>query len=101
MTRDLKRRRGDRLAEVRNSSGRVVCVSCVIAETPRTRMRGLLGRGSLASGEGILIRPARAIHTLFMRFPIDVIFLDQHGQVVKIVAELAPWRGCVARRGRA
>ena len=40
-------------------------------------MRGLLGRASLPAGEGILLRPAGSVHTFFMRFPIDVVFLDR------------------------
>ena len=40
------------------------------------RLRGLLGKGDLPSGHGILLRPAWSIHTAFMRFPIDVVFLD-------------------------
>ena len=41
------------------------------------RLKGFLGRRGLAPGEGLLIVPAGSIHTLFMRFPIDVVFLDQ------------------------
>jgi uncharacterized membrane protein (UPF0127 family) len=61
-------------------------------------MRGLLGRASLPEGEGILLRPAGSIHTFFMRFPIDVVFLDEDDVVVGIEPELAPWR-TAGRRG--
>jgi uncharacterized protein len=56
------------------------------------RMRGLLGRKNLPSGEGMLIRPAPSIHTFFMRFPIDVVFLSRQGEVLKIAENVAPWR---------
>ncbi|MBA3384088.1 MAG: DUF192 domain-containing protein [Actinobacteria bacterium] len=56
------------------------------------RMRGLLGRSDLPQGEGILLRPAGSIHTFFMRFPIDVVFLNEEDVVVKVVHRLAPWR---------
>jgi uncharacterized membrane protein (UPF0127 family) len=55
-------------------------------------MRGLLGRRSLAAGEGLLLRPTSAIHTAFMRFAIDAIFLDREGIVLRIAHDLVPWR---------
>jgi len=69
-----------------------------VAARPLRRMRGLLGRASLPAGEGILLRPAGSIHTFFMRFPIDVVFLDGEDVVVGIEPELAPWR-TAGRRG--
>ena len=64
-------------------------------------MRGLLGRRGLDADEGILLRPAPSIHTLFMRFAIDVVFLDGDDRVVKIVLALAPWRFAGARGAKA
>jgi uncharacterized protein len=61
-------------------------------------MRGLLGHAALAAGEGLLIRPASAIHTFFMRFAIDVVFIDRDGVVLRVVPALRPWR-LAARRG--
>jgi len=55
-------------------------------------MKGLLGRRDLPSGEGILLKPASSVHMAFMRFPIDAVFLDRDLRVVKIVADLKPWR---------
>ncbi|HET7046469.1 MAG TPA: DUF192 domain-containing protein [Gaiellaceae bacterium] len=67
-----------------------------VADTPPSRLRGLLGRRGLDQGHGLLLKPAGSIHTTFMRFPIDVVFLDRDLNVLKVVAELAPWRfaGC-------
>jgi uncharacterized membrane protein (UPF0127 family) len=56
------------------------------------RMKGLLGRKSLESGEGMLIRPAPSIHTFFMRFPIDAVFLSKDGEVLKVAPNVRPWR---------
>jgi uncharacterized protein len=81
--------------------GTIVCDHPVIADRPLRRLRGLLGRRSLPSGEGLLLRPAPSVHTAFMRFPIDVIFLDREMKVVKVVEELRPWRTASARRARA
>lgn len=55
-------------------------------------MVGLLNRDALASGEGFWIPSCRAIHTFFMKFPIDVIFLDSDLRVVKLISGLFPWR---------
>src|ERR1700760_4876190 len=81
--------------------GTVVCDHAVIADRAASRMRGLLGRSSLPAGEGLLLQPAPSIHTAFMRFPIDVIFLDRSRQVVKLVETLGPWRMASTRRAHA
>lgn len=69
-----------------------VCERCELADTALRRLRGLLGRGGLGPGEGILLRPAPAIHTWFMRFPIDAVFVDRNLKVVGISADVHPWR---------
>jgi uncharacterized membrane protein (UPF0127 family) len=79
----------------------VVCEECLVAATPFTRLRGLLGRSSLPSGEGILLRPAASIHTFFMRFAIDAVFLDADLRVVGITADLRPWRAAGKRGAKA
>ena len=61
-------------------------------------MKGLLGRKALAPEEGILLRPASSIHTWFMRFPIDAVFVDRELAVVGVAPNLKPWRAA-ARRG--
>jgi uncharacterized membrane protein (UPF0127 family)/CheY-like chemotaxis protein len=71
---------------------RVVCERGFVANRALARMRGLLGRSHLPEGEGLLLEPAYAIHTAFMRFPIDVVFLDSHMRVMKVVDTLRPWR---------
>jgi uncharacterized membrane protein (UPF0127 family) len=55
-------------------------------------MRGLLGRKRLDYSEGILLRPASSVHTFFMLFPIDVVFLDRDLSVLRVVPEVRPWR---------
>ena len=52
-------------------------------------------------GEGLLIRPSFSIHTFFMRFPIDAVFLDRSGSVVDVVGRLKPWRAATCLRARA
>jgi uncharacterized protein len=84
-----------------NDDGTVVCEHCFLAETVFTRLRGLLGRSGLSSGEGMLLRPAASIHTAFMRFTIDAVFLDKENRVVKVAAEIRPWRAAACRGARA
>ena len=79
------------------SDGTVVCESCTVATTIWRRMRGLLGRKELRHGDGIYLRPAPSIHTLFMRFPIDVVFLGRDGTVLKVAERLRPWRVAACR----
>jgi uncharacterized membrane protein (UPF0127 family)/CheY-like chemotaxis protein len=77
--------------------GTVACEQVEIADRPRRRMRGLLGREALPAGEGMLLQPAPSIHTAFMRFPLDVVFVDGTLRVVKLVESLSPWRIASAR----
>ena len=56
------------------------------------RMWGLLGRASLAEGHALFISPADSIHMFFMRFAIDLIFVDRDLKVVKIVRRVRPWQ---------
>jgi uncharacterized protein len=83
---------------LKRENGEVVCDKCVVADSPASRLRGLLGRSELRPGEGLLLRPASAIHTCFMRFPIDAVFLDRDWRVVGISGDVRPWRAA-GRRG--
>ena len=86
---------------LRTVDGRVVCERCDVADSHWPRMRGLLGRRGLENGEGLLLRPTGSVHTFFMRFPIDVVFLARDGEVLKIAHALRPWRTAAARRAKA
>lgn len=82
------------------STCRVVCERAEIANRPLTRMRGLLGRQKLAPGEGLLLTPSPSIHTAFMRFDIDALFLDGEMHVLHIASGLRPWRAAGKRHAR-
>lgn len=75
--------------------------TCEVAETAASRTRGLLGSDGLDQGRGLLLRPASSVHTAFMRFPIDVVFLDRRLRVLKVRRELRPWRSTGCLRARA
>jgi uncharacterized membrane protein (UPF0127 family)/CheY-like chemotaxis protein len=78
---------------------RCVCVG-ELADGPLSRMRGLLGRSGLPAGEGLLLIRAPAIHTAFMRFSIDALFLDDELRVLEIVEAMRPWHVASSRRAR-
>ena len=85
---------------LRREDGRIVSDTVHVADTIGRRMRGLLGRKSLPSGEGILLRPAWSIHTAFMRFPIDVVFIDPEQVVIRIEHALRPFKTASCRGAR-
>jgi uncharacterized membrane protein (UPF0127 family) len=62
-----------------------------VAFTGKERMIGLMGRKELPPGEGLLIPDCRSVHTFFMRFPIDLAYLDGESRVVRIVPKVQPW----------
>lgn len=85
-------------ARVRIVDGAVVCERCEVPGSSFARTRGLLGRSGLEPDGGMLIDSAPPVHTFFMRFPIDVVFLDRDWKVVSIRHRLRPWRVAGARR---
>jgi uncharacterized protein len=85
---------------LRREDGRIVCERVIVADRAHRRMRGLLGRRRLSPGQGMVLRPAFAIHTHFMHFPIDVVFLDPDQVVIAIERNLRPWRTASCRGAR-
>jgi len=73
-------------------TGRMLASAVELAVTSETRRRGLLGRDSIDLSAALIIAPCSAIHTAFMRFVIDVAFVDRGGRVLKVVHDLQPWR---------
>ncbi len=77
---------------------------CAVATTLLTafdsadRRKGLLGRDSLPDGTALIIAPSNAVHTFFMRFPIDVAFVQRSGRVIKVRSAVNPWRIAAAFR---
>jgi len=86
------------LCRVLTAGGTVVCERCEVPESSFGRARGLLGRDGLEAGEGMLIDRAGSVHMFFMRFPIDVVFLDRDLKVVGVRHGLRPWQVAAARR---
>src|SRR5262245_38586313 len=86
-------RYADRPHELRNArTGQLIVQSVIPAFDSDARRKGLLGRDSFEKGSAIVIAPTNAIHTFFMRFPIDALFVRRDGVVVKVRRNIPPWR---------
>jgi uncharacterized protein len=84
------------------ADGTVVAEHIEVADTVWRRFVGLMGRRELLAGHGICIRPCSSIHMFFMRFPIDAVFVDSDGKIVRLYDTLRPWRMTrVVRRAKA
>jgi hypothetical protein len=87
------------MVRVRNLTRDCVLAEAVeVADTSRKRRAGLLKRQSLPSGEGLWIAPCEAVHTIGMRFSIDVLYLDRSRKVLKIRHDMVPGRLSVCLR---
>jgi uncharacterized membrane protein (UPF0127 family) len=88
------------MARISNATtGAQLATNARLATSHWARLAGLLGRGSLDEGEALIIRPCTSVHTMFMRFTIDVVFIDDKGAVVKAVERLRPFRASLGGKG--
>lgn len=72
-----------------------------IADAFLKRFLGLMGRKELPMGHGLLLAPCSSIHMMFMRFPLDVVYIDKSYTILKVVKNLQPWTGfslCLSRQ---
>ncbi|MEO6908822.1 MAG: DUF192 domain-containing protein, partial [Abditibacteriaceae bacterium] len=77
---------------------RIICQNCGVANNPLTRMKGLLGRETLADDEGLLIVPCSSIHMWGMKFALDVIFLTRENVVTDFAENISPGKIYAAKR---
>jgi uncharacterized protein len=83
----------NRRIRVLNLTRRTVLADSVeVAGHGAARRKGLLGRDGLAAGEGLWIVPCESVHTIGMRFPIDLVYLDRNKKVRKVRSGVPPWR---------
>jgi uncharacterized membrane protein (UPF0127 family) len=78
------------------STRRVLASAVEAAFDSRTRKQGLLSRSGLDPDSALVLAPCAAVHTFFMRFPIDVVFVRRDGTVARVVSNLGPWRIAIA-----
>ncbi len=81
-----------RLKATNLTRGTVLATNLEVAASAKQRKKGLLGRDGLAPGEGLWIVPCESVHTFFMRFPIDLVYLDHERQVRKVRSAVGAWR---------
>ena len=74
------------------SRGTILGEAIEVAQTAAQKVKGLLGRECLEDGQGLLFRGAGSLHTLFMRFPIDIVYADKNGKVVKLAESVGPFK---------
>jgi|ERR1700734_1672005 len=72
--------------------GTALATRLELAGTGESRRKGLLGREGLSPGEGLWISPCESVHTFFMRFAIDLVYLDRQQRVKKVRSNVGPWR---------
>ncbi len=86
--------RADSIAHVLENvrTQRVIADHLLTAFDSTSRRQGLLGRDGLPTGSALIIAPSNAVHTFFMRFPIDILFVRRDGEVIKARSAVHPWR---------
>lgn len=80
------------MAIINQSRNTLLATEVQIAATFFSRLRGLLGKPGLAAGSALVIRPCNSVHTIGMRFPIDVLFVGADQRVKKAAERLGPWQ---------
>lgn len=77
---------------LKTQNGEVICQKMIVAHQILDRMKGLMFSQELPACDGFLIAPCNSIHTFFMLYHLDILFLDKNFKVVKAVYDLSPWR---------
>ena len=90
--RPLRQAAGDTCSLVNVRTGSVIAEVVESALDSKSRRKGLLGRDSLADSHALVLAPCGSVHTIGMRFPIDVLFMNADGSVIKIVERMGAWR---------
>jgi uncharacterized membrane protein (UPF0127 family) len=85
------------IVELRTPRG--VRLDCRLADGFLSRFLGLMGRRELRNGAALLLVPGGSVHTFFVRFPLDVAFLDPEGTTLRVAPHVRPWRLARAPRG--
>lgn len=87
------------LFRLETEAGVVVADHVEVADSVLARFLGLMFRDHLPEGHGLALRPCNSIHMFFMRFPLDVVFVDGDGRVVRVLESIKPWRASTLVRG--
>lgn len=78
-------------------NGKQIADKVMLAENYTARLKGLLEQKSLDPGSALIIKPCNSVHTWFMKFNIDVLFIGKSGRVVKVIETMPPFKVAAAR----
>lgn len=73
-------------------NNKLISNQIILADSFYHRLLGLMFKGKIEDGDGLLISPCNSIHTFFMKYPLDIVFIGHKNQVVKIIRNLKPWK---------
>ena len=76
---------------INQTKNSILAEEVFLADTSLKRLKGLLGKKLLPSGQALIIRPCSSVHTFFMRFAIDVIFVNKQDQIIRVIPDLKPF----------
>lgn len=85
---------------VNERTGATVASDVELALDRPTRRRGLLGRAAMTPASAMVLSPCWMVHTAFMQFAIDVVFVDRDGRVLRVAPDVQPWRAAMAMSGK-
>lgn len=74
------------------TKGNIICSDGALADVFFSRLKGLIGKSELKDSQGLCIIPCKSVHTFFMKFSIDVVFVDKHGIVCEIIKNLKSYK---------
>lgn len=95
MKRESRKRESMRRVQIYNVTKKTIMLNeAEVADSFRTRLKGLLGRDSLEKDSGLIIKPCNSIHMLGMKFSIDAIFVDKNHKICKIIPNLKQMAFC-------
>ncbi|MCM8801108.1 MAG: DUF192 domain-containing protein [Candidatus Omnitrophica bacterium] len=77
---------------INKTKNNILAEEVIMADTVFKRIKGLLGRKEIKKGQALIIKPCNSIHTFFMRFSIDVIFVDKDNRIIETIISLKPFR---------
>ena len=75
-----------------NYNDKTLSPNILVADDFSSRLIGLMFKKELKGADGLLIDPCNSIHTFFMRYPLDIVFIGKGNKIVKIIRDLKPWR---------
>ncbi|OGX40606.1 MAG: hypothetical protein A2984_02700 [Omnitrophica WOR_2 bacterium RIFCSPLOWO2_01_FULL_41_12] len=76
---------------INQTKNTILAENVIVADRPFQRIKGLLGKKEFKPGQALVLKPCNSIHTFFMKFPIDVLFVDKDNRVIKAVPTLKPF----------